>query len=157
MTEQQENEGCVLNEYPVREESGAQTVVKAYSLDEAIEQAEEWVSEGAYDVETKTFYVPAWVTDTDGEEHEIKIRFDPEEPECSGEYPDVHDWSDDYELVGGIRENPGVWGHGGGIIIVVQCKICGMRRKTDTWGQGENGEQGVEIISYEAKQNDEEE
>jgi hypothetical protein len=38
------------------------------------------------------------------------------------------------ELVGGLRENPGVYGkqYGSGVIILEVCARCGARRTTDT-------------------------
>lgn len=72
---------------------------------------------------------------------------EPAEPECTdGE----HDWQSPYEIVGGCKENPGVWGHGGGVRIHECCMKCGCERVTDTWAQDMNtGEQGLESVSYE--------
>lgn len=54
-------------------------------------------------------------------------------PECvdGGE----HDWRAPYGLVGGIVENPGVWGHGGGIVSTEYCFRCGCQMRSDTWAQ----------------------
>jgi hypothetical protein len=53
-------------------------------------------------------------------------------------------------LVGGIEENPGVWGHGGGVVINEACVRCGCGRTTDTWAQDPStGRQGLESVAYE--------
>ena len=73
---------------------------------------------------------------------------DPPEPECvdGGQ----HRWETPYELVGGCKENPGVWGSGGGVKMESVCTRCGCARMVDTWAQNPaNGEQGLESTSYE--------
>jgi hypothetical protein len=60
-----------------------------------------------------------------------------------------HDWQSPIEIVGGIKENPGVWGHGGGVTIQEVCLRCGCGKCTDTWAQDpETGEQGLRSIKY---------
>lgn len=46
-----------------------------------------------------------------------------------------HRWGRPHHVVGGLKENPGVWGHGGGVVIHDVClrRGCTVRRKTDTW------------------------
>jgi hypothetical protein len=62
-----------------------------------------------------------------------------------------HDWRSDHEVVGGLKENPGVLGHGGGVIVREHCAHCGAYRVTDTWAQcPETGEQGLTATAYEA-------
>lgn len=98
--------------------------------------------------------VAAWREGIDDEcdmvrvdEMDHTISIDPDEPACEeGE----HDWKSEYDVVGGCKENPGVWGHGGGAIIWEACAKCGCGRCTDTWAQNpENGVQGLESVSYE--------
>ncbi len=83
----------------------------------------------------------------DGEWSETyTIRVDVAEPRCAGA---AHDWQAPYDVVGGIEENPGVWGHGGGVIITAVCAHCGMYRVTDTWAQRrDTGEQGLRSVTY---------
>lgn len=52
---------------------------------------------------------------------------------------DGHDWHADISVVGGISENPGVWGHGGGVIMHEHCARCGVRRTIDTWADDGRG------------------
>lgn len=78
------------------------------------------------------------------------IALEPEPPKCSDGDRDSHDWHSPIEIVGGIKENPGVWGHGGGVIIYECCMYCGCARITDTWAQrSDNGQQGLRSVSYE--------
>ena len=101
----------------------------------------EAVAEG---VERKPLVVEA---DTDRDPHKTEI--EPKVPECvDGQ---EHDWASPHEIVGGIEENPGVWGHGGGIISHSVCLRCGCGRKVDTWAQDPtDGQQGLTSTSYEA-------
>lgn len=71
----------------------------------------------------------------------------PDEPNCCEGH--THEWHSP-ESLGGCKENPGVWGHGGGMIIHELCKHCGFKRITDTWAQDEcTGEEGLTSIKYE--------
>jgi hypothetical protein len=80
----------------------------------------------------------------------ITITIEPDEPSCTDSRGDDHDWQSPIELVGGIKENPGVFGHGGGVRIHEVCIYCGTERVTDTWAQNPaNGEQGLNSVEYE--------
>jgi len=80
------------------------------------------------------------------DEETVTVTLDPDEPDCSG---DEHEWAAPYKLVRGIRENPGVWGHGGGVIINEVCLRCGCARVTDTWAQDPaTGVQGLRSVAY---------
>jgi hypothetical protein len=135
--------------YLVRTE-GAEQVITATDLEDAIEQAEEWAAEGWNDVDS-TMWAHAWLIETiDGNEtsHSITVQIDPPQPKCidSGD----HDWQGPHDLVGGIKENPGVWGHGGGVTIQAVCMRCGCGRLTDTWAQDPmTGEQGLTSVEYQ--------
>lgn len=86
------------------------------------------------------------IVDVDVENHTITIQ--PSEPECD---ESEHDWQSPEQIVGGCKENPGVHGHGGGVIITEVCMNCGCERCTDTWAQNPaNGVQGLRKVSYEA-------
>lgn len=81
----------------------------------------------------------------DTERHTITV--EPNEPDCrDGE---VHDWQSPYSVLGGLKENPGVQGHGGGVIIAEVCQHCRAYRITNTWAQNpENGQQGLCSVEY---------
>lgn len=77
-------------------------------------------------------------------EHLITI--EPEEPPCSG---DAHEWRSPWEVVGGGEDNPGVSAHGGGVVILEVCRLCGWYRIEDSWAQDpETGIQGLESTAY---------
>ena len=80
------------------------------------------------------------------EDHTVAV--DPDEPECVDGHD--HQWASPYSILGGCKENPGVWGHGGGVYIKSVCMLCGCEKTIDTWAQNpENGEQGLDSVEYE--------
>lgn len=77
------------------------------------------------------------------------IDIDPPEPDCVRGRDD-HEWASPHDVLGGVAENPGVWGHGGGVVIREVCRHCGAYRETDTWAQDPGtGQQGLTSVSYE--------
>ena len=73
---------------------------------------------------------------------------EPTPPECL-DTADSHEWASPIEIVGGIKENPGVHGKGGGVVIHEVCQRCGAHRHTDTWATDrETGEEGLRSLSY---------
>lgn len=135
--------------YEARMEGAKQTIT-ADSLADAIEQAADWACDGNWDVEAGTVWVHAYLIelDEDGEEidsHRIKVQIDPDEPDCT---ESEHDWQAPLAIVGGTKENPGVWGHG--LTIQEVCVRCGCGKLTDTWAQDpETGEQGLRSVAYQ--------
>lgn len=132
---------------------GVEEKFSATSEQEAREYAEEWIREGDWDTSSgETFWVHGhlFTLSDDGSEEDserITVRIDPEVPECT---ETEHDWQSPHDIVGGLVENPGVWGHGGGVIINEVCLNCGCKRVTDTWAQDMvTGEQGLEAVKYE--------
>ena len=90
-----------------------------------------------------------WEVDSDDDAVWSETRvYEPAEPKC--DEGNEHCWESPHDLVGGLKENPGVFGHGGGVIINEVCRHCGCRRRTDTWAQRmDTGEQGLHEVSYE--------
>lgn len=125
----------------------------------AEDAAQEYVDGGDWGDRSETSWIRVYVwqtalaLDDDGEPIDLTIDRDShtvtleaEEPDCT---EDDHDWQSPIEVVGGIEENPGVWGHGGGVIITEVCAHCGVYRVTDTWAQDPStGEQGLESVEY---------
>jgi hypothetical protein len=121
----------------------------------AEDAAQEYVDGGDWgDNQTKTFWVRVYTTpvrrgklvEEERERHTITV--DPSPPECA-EGEDEHDWRQSYTLFGGLEQNPGVRGHGGGVVIQEACAHCGAVKITDTWAQNpETGEQGLTSIEY---------
>ena len=117
----------------------------------ATEAAQEYVDGGDWGRIEGTTWITVWVDEVGDDEYasqRIKITLDPEEPSCE---PDQeHDWRAPYELLGGLRENPGVWGSGGGVKYTMVCMNCGCGKHVNTWAQDPNdGEQGLDSVSYE--------
>ncbi len=53
-------------------------------------------------------------------------------PECLDGDENSHDWQSPYSVVGGIKENPGVWGSGHGQVRICEvCACCGAYRTID--------------------------
>jgi len=120
----------------------------ATSAEDALETARANVDRVNYNDAEDTLWIDVRVhcRETDESESDT-VQSDPVAPECSGL---EHDWQSPIELVGGIKENPGVWGKGGGVIITEVCMCCGCKRTTDTWAQcPDTGEQGLTSVSYE--------
>jgi hypothetical protein len=71
------------------------------------------------------------------------------ECECGPEDED-HDWQSPHALVGGVKENPGVWSGVGTTYLTLRvCVRCGTyRHETDRGSQRNPGELPVEV-SYE--------
>jgi len=118
----------------------------------AAEAAEVFVNSGNWPAHDKTtwHHVRVWPLGKDrgsdhAEDHTVTLH--PVEPACSC---GPHVWCAPHEVVGGLKENPGVQGHGGGVVIREVCQHCGVYRITDTWAQDPaTGEQGLESIRYE--------
>jgi len=126
------------------------------------EAAVKYVRGGDWDIpeETDWIRVHAWmqgyawdaehgdvvVLHIDTDEHTVAL--DPPEPDCVDD--NGHDWQSPHSVVGGLEENPGVYGHGGGVFITQVCANCGMYRIEDTWAQDrETGEEGLRSVRYE--------
>lgn len=81
-----------------------------------------------------------------GPRNRYTVAIDPPAPACVDA---DHDWQSP-DWLGGCKENPGVWGHGGGVKIKEVCGGCGTYRHTDTWAQDPcTGEQGLDSVAYE--------
>lgn len=140
-----------MKKYNCRDNGGEEIEIEANTMTEA---AQEYVDGGDWgDIdETKWIDVMVVELDADGQEIEISeekitVTLQPEEPECDGEGD--HDWESPHEVLGGCRENPGVHGHGGGVVITEVCAHCGAYRVTDTWAsRRDTGEQGLRSVAY---------
>lgn len=152
--------------YVMVDEGGARETFEAISDEDAVEHAEEWIAGGEGDGES-TVWVSGRVREvcsecgdagthaSDCESSDRKLldevvhaTVDPTPPPCTDKQG--HDWRSPVAIVGGLRENPGVRGHGGGVIIVEVCLHCGTERETDTWAQDRStGQQGLTSVTYE--------
>lgn len=128
------------------DDGNAEAAIEAAS---AAEAAQEYVDTGDWGENTRTSWITVYVaTSPDATEREkITVAIEPEEPECDCDHD--HDWRSPYSVLGGLRENPGVWGHGGGVIITEVCAYCGAYRVIDTWAQDpDTGAQGLRSTEY---------
>lgn len=67
-------------------------------------------------------------------------------PRC--EDPEGHDWQAPHDIVGGVAENPGVFGSShGGVKIVEHCPSCDTLRTTDSGATDHTG-QRFEAVTY---------
>jgi hypothetical protein len=129
---------------------GGDEIVRAESLAEAMDEAEEWARDGYWDTSHGTIWVTWSVEDLLTEEStSAKITIDPDEPDCLPESAG-HRWDNPVEIVGGSERSPGVYSSGGGVTCTDVCMICGCARVVDTWAQDRyDGEQGLESVSYD--------
>lgn len=129
--------------------------VWAADINDALEMAEDRFERGNYDdSDNETWWCDFGAYDVANGDHQSStLQVDPKEPDCEDDQE--HDWCSPIEVVGGIKENPGVFGNGGGIIIKSVCSHCGIYRITNTWAQRpDTGEQGLESVSYEPADRD---
>ena len=113
----------------------------------AEDAAQEYVNGGDWGRIEETTWINVWVEDEDGDRERVKVTLNPDEPRCEG--GNDHDWQSPHEVVGGIKENPGVWGNGGGVKITEVCIRCGCGKHVDTWAHDPStGEQGLESVRY---------
>ena len=127
-----------------------------YECETGREAAQQYVDDGDWGDRSETCWIEVhtWQEeeDEDGDtvrinERTYTITLEAEEPDCIDGHE--HRWRTPYSLLGGLKENPGVWGHGGGVICNEVCTLCGCKKITDTWAQNpSNGEQGLTSVEY---------
>jgi len=137
--------------WQLTEEGEGYDTEKAGSAAEALDIARDNVDRDnyGYSNDQRTLYVDVRVNcEATGEEAEATVALEPDEPEC-GER-EGHDWKSPWSVLGGLKENPGAWGHGGGVVVKEVCAHCGRYRVTDTWAQRrDTGVQGLTEVKYE--------
>lgn len=117
--------------------------ITAKDLDDAKQQLREWAADSDWNMDTYDsstiqvdyqLYEGRWEPGNDADPvYEYTHTFEPTAPDCTDGRE--HDWIATVEHEGGLAENPGVQGHGGGVIIHDHCKHCGVQRTQDTWAQ----------------------
>lgn len=145
--------------------SGVTEDIHASSLEDAIRQGREWIEAGDWEQgeceETLECAVAEIIRDEDGDIDEDATwsadRHDcsgtlpaKDAPECLDGDPDSHDWQSPYSVVGGIKENPGVWGSGHGHVKICEvCACCGAYRTTDHGATNSSNGMRTTRTSYE--------
>lgn len=128
---------------------GIVDTITADDAADALDSFSDTYDRGMYPDAEGTVYIDIRVRNTiTGEEESGTITLDEPEPECSaGE----HNWRSPYSVVGGLRENPGVFGAGAGagVRITNVCSHCGAYRTILTHAQRrDTGEYIGEQVSY---------
>ena len=143
--------------YRIREDSGASEIIDADDLESAVEAAKEWASEGSYD-ERVMVSVHVQGIDDDGEDTdeyesaEVEAGPEPEAPECAD--GEEHEWEYPHEIVGGLKENPGVWSNGGTTMTFHSvCCHCGAHKHETSYGSQRNPGQ-CDQVNYEEADDD---
>jgi len=131
------------------QDSGYGEDFEAADEDAAFAYAKEWLRSGDW-YRSHTIWLDATVFAYDGDTEErlgsVTVSLPPDEPTCVDE---EHVWCSPYELLGGVKENPGVWGSGGGVRIKEVCKHCGAYKLVDTWATNPtDGTQGHRSVEY---------
>lgn len=127
----------------------------------ALDAARAYVDGRDWSVEDSTIWIDVRVAelprvpDEPSLEHDSRHRIavDPLPTLCldeDGRRNGDHSWSDDVRLVGGLRENPGVFGWGGGVVIHRICTACGCGEIVNTWATDPaTGESGLRSTTYQ--------
>jgi len=144
--------------YLIGDEHGADATVQALSLADALELARDWARDGSWDTkcELDVFAVELDPSQDDGRDRRgaevgervwdtVEVGSDPEPPACVA---DEHDWQTPHAVVGGLRENPGVWSAGGTTTTYhYVCAHCGCHRRETLHGAQRNPGQ-ADTIEY---------
>lgn len=131
--------------YTCWDDSGVRMEIDAATAKEA---AEEYAKDSGLEPASRTRWAHVWASLGDDDAESFRIDIDAEIPVCVLD-GNGHVWSSPIEIVGGIKENPGVFGKGGGVLINEVCQICGCGRVTDTWAcDPNNGERGLAAVEY---------
>ena len=133
-------------------DDGNSEIIEAEDMDAAKEKAEEMWQDGSWDGKCLIdVYIQEidWDDNDVGDREEIEVECgeDPEEPECS-EDEDEHEWESPHDVVGGLKENPGVWSLGGTTMLFkTVCRHCGIFREETHYGSNRNPQQ-CDTIEY---------
>lgn len=136
-------------QWDLREEGYEYDEITADSAEEALGIARDNCDRANYPESEGTLYINIRVScEETGEDASETVTLEAPEPDCA--HSETHDWCSPHSLVGGLEENPGVHGKGGGVVVTEVCRHCGCKRVTDTWAQNPStGEQGLESVEYE--------
>lgn len=127
--------------------------VEKDTIEEAFQYAEKNVRRDYQDFEWANYDVeiaiwPKHLGDDGEDDAESRIiRIYPPEPDCIND-EQKHKWGNPYEVVGGIKENPGVWGLGSSVRTLKVCRHCGAYKQTDHWDFVKNCEDTKGKITY---------
>jgi hypothetical protein len=123
----------------------AQDILHDVAPADAEAAIEAWLTDGDWDTSEGPLYLTAYAypidptTGTaDGEGRvDGEATIEQDAPDCEGD--EEHTWRSPHSVVGGLRENPGVHGHGAGIIAREVCPHCGWYRVYESARQDGSG------------------
>jgi hypothetical protein len=124
-------------------------VIEADSMEDALEQAADLWKDGSWDSKCIIDLVVSEL-DVDGNEVDtdyisVECGEDPEPPSCT---EDEHEWDNPHEIVGGLKENPGVWSLGGTTLLFKSvCVHCGLIKRETHFGVQRNPNQ-CDTVEY---------
>jgi hypothetical protein len=158
-----DDESGVSDDIPISEEPvpDDQEDISSYvqqmaqeAADDATEYAISEAEEGdVLSPVTANVRLTVWGLDSDGDLAYVVVEASAEGdlPENAGEKDEEEGtWESPYDLLGGIEENPGVQGHGGGVIIREVSSATGRYRITNTWDQSHSAVPQTTICYEEA-------
>lgn len=126
-------------------------VFEAKDAEEAMDLAIDWWKDGSWENKSEIDIYVQEINPFDDEMtfpqewKTIEIGEDPPEPECT---EDAHDWQAPHNIVGGLKENPGVWSLGGTTMTYHSvCSHCGLHRHETRYGAQRNPGQ-IDKIEY---------
>lgn len=83
----------------------------------------------------------------DADTHNCDGEHSDELPECEAAEDGEHDWRSPHQIVGGLKENPGVWSNGGTRMSFLQvCACCGAVKHTHSAGSQRNPDEPSETV-----------
>lgn len=127
--------------------------IDAYTMEEAIEQAIEIWQDGSWDgkclIEVRVVQY-GWGDEIEDADYvEVECGEDPTPPDCDDNKE--HDWCSPYEVVGGLKENPGVWSKGGTTFVFKKvCSRCGCVKIETNYGAQRNPSQ-CDTVEYDTQ------
>lgn len=117
-------------------------IIEGDDLECALDYAEEKWQEGSWD-EKQTIQIYAqeidWDEKTIGDSITRDIEVGEDSPWAECYEADAHEWCAPFDLVGGLKENPGVWSMGGTTMVFkTVCLHCGCYKTETKYGVQRN-------------------
>jgi len=112
-------------------------LIEADSMEEALDEAVDLWQDGDWDSKCLVDLVVSEVDNPDNVSYiSVECGEDPEPPAC---IEDKHEWDNPHDVVGGLKENPGVWSLGGTTLVFKSvCIHCGLIKREVCYGSQRN-------------------
>ena len=117
-----------IRDYEVQDESSCATEIIATYPEKIRTEARAWLKDGYADEVGQEYCDVNWTDLLTGDYDSSRCIVGTDDPpDC--ETGEDHDWRSPHSVVGGLRDNPGVWAIGGTETKTVEvCRNCGMYR-----------------------------